>query len=126
MTPTRIPTPSAPTPADQPPDDLAWITRHWKGLATMATVLASAGYLVVSPGQRFERLSDEIRHSSDVQGLKDKAQDDRIDRLQDITDTGLREVREDVRDLILAQCLKSPESIVRARLKCASRLNGER
>lgn len=111
---------------DSPPDEVAWVTRHWKAVATMATVLTSAGYLVVSPSARIERVAAEIQHATEVQTVKNAAQDERIDRLQALTDDGLRDLREDVRDLILAQCLKAPEVIVRARLKCSSRLNGER
>lgn len=124
MTPAKSSTSSS-TPPDAP-DDIGFVTRHWKALATMAAALTSAGYLVVSPGQRIDKLAGEISRAADVQAVRDRAQDERIDRLQTITDDGLRDVREDVRDLILAQCLKSQESIVRARLRCAARMAGER
>lgn len=127
MTPAKSNTAANRSPNDeQSPDDIAWVTRHWKGLASMATVLASAGYLVVSPGQRIDKLADQISRAADVQTLRDRSQDERLDRLQDLTDTGLRDVREDIRDLILAQCLQSSQTMVRARLKCTARLSGER
>lgn len=108
------------------PRDLEWVERHWKTIAAMSALLAAAGYTVISPSQKVEALGSKIDRAHAVQALKDSTQDARTGRLELRTDTELREVREGIEDLMIAECIRSRDPAVRARLKCGVRMNGER
>lgn len=116
--------PKSNDPQSVPPRDLEWVERHWKTLAAMSAVLAAAGYTVISPTQKVEALGAKIDRTQAVQAIRDSSQDARIDRLHQRTDTELRDVREGIEDLMLAECLRSRDAAVRARLRCGARLQG--
>lgn len=116
--------PKSNDPQSVPPRDLEWVERHWKTLAAMSAVLAAAGYTVISPTQKVEALGAKIDRVQAGQVVRDSVQDARIDRMQLRTDTELRDVREGIEDLMLAECLRSRDAAVRARLRCGARLQG--
>lgn len=116
--------PKSNDPQSVPPRDLEWVARHWKTLAAMSAVLAAAGYTVISPSQKVDAIGVKIDRVQAVQQVRDSVQDVRIDRIQARADTELRDVREGIEDLKLAECLRSRDAAVRARLRCGARLHG--
>lgn len=132
MTPTPPPhgdTPAHPAPAldaAPAPDDFAFVTRHWRTLATMAAVLASAGYLVVSPKEQVQQIRSGFDKFVMLQKARDSVQDIRIGEIRDVLRDELRELRENQANQMLAECLRTTAAFARVKLQCEQRLRGER
>lgn len=126
MTPSRIATPPAPAPAEQPPDDIAWASRHWRALAGMTAILGYAGYKVISPQQQIDALTGRFEKAYSVQATRDSLQDVAIRQMQETVTAQLRALSDGQDDMIVGQCLRETNRAVRVQLQCTNRLRGER
>lgn len=118
MTPNSKPTQPA------PPNDSEWIARHWKSLAAATSLLAAAGYTVISPTQRIDALGSRVETVVAAQAVRDSVQSVRIDRLEVRTDNEIREVRRTLDLLMLSQCFVIRDARLRAQMECRRRMDG--
>jgi hypothetical protein len=104
------------------PSQKGIVQAYAKEIGIAAALLAAAGYAITSPKEQIEHLTVRIEQSISAQTARDASQDDRIAELKANTEGALRIVGEDVRDLIIATCLKATDRTVYARLNCKQRL----
>ena len=117
-------TPNTKQSPPAPPNDAEWIARHWKTIAAAASLLAAAGYTVISPTQRVDALGSRMEHVAAAQSVRDSVQSVRIDRLEVRTDTEIREVRRSLDLLMLSGCFATKDARLRAQMECRRRMDG--
>jgi SPX domain protein involved in polyphosphate accumulation len=104
------------------PQQKSTIENTAKGILAAVALLTGVGYVVQSPKEQVEQLARRFEQVITAQHATDSLQNAHIEELKSKTDTGLRSVSEDVRDLIIAECLRANDRAVFARLNCRTRL----
>lgn len=91
-------------------------------IAAAITVLGAAGYMVISPKEQIQQLSNRFESVVRTQHTTDSLQSAQILQVKATVDEGMRTFGQDLNDLVIAECLKTNDRQLYARLNCKTRL----